>query len=282
MNYRHLFHAGNFADVHKHVTLLALLDYMLQKPKPLLYLDTHAGCGEYDLHAPEALRGNEWQYGIGRVMQTEFTSPALRRYVDVIRGFQGDAKTLHRYPGSPLFANHVLRDVDRRVLIEKNAEECVALRKSLRQIHAPNLSIDDSDGYHALRAYLPPKEKRGLVFVDPSYEENDEFQKLEQGLIAAAERWATGVYCLWYPLKAGGMVNTFYAALKRSGLNKLLLLELWLRPIDTPLGLNGSGLLIMNPPWQLDTQLRAAFTELLPILAPEGQGGIKVQWLKTD
>jgi 23S rRNA (adenine2030-N6)-methyltransferase len=120
---------------------------------------------------------------------------------------------------------------------------------------------------------------RGLVLVDPPFEEADEFKQLEKALTFAAERWPTGVYCLWYPLKSGGLVNPFYAALKRSGLRRLLMAELWVRPIDTPLGLNGSGMIIMNPPWQLDTQLRAAYQELLPLLAPEGQGDLRVQWL---
>jgi len=279
VNYRHAFHAGNFADVHKHLILIAVLDYLLQKPKPILYLDTHAGAGEYDLRSAEAERGNEWQTGIGRVLNAQFNSPALRRYQHIIRELQSQLHSLSVYPGSPLIAHHLLRITDRRVFVEHHAEECVALRKCLRQHHEHNLTIDDGDGYHALRAYLPPKEKRGLVLVDPPFEDADEFTHLQQGLQTAAERWPTGVYCLWYPLKAGGLVNTFYTTLKNSGLKKMLLLELWLRPVDTPLGLNGSGMLIMNPPWQLDAHMRTAFSELLPILAPEGQGGSRVQWL---
>ncbi len=284
MNYRHSFHAGNFADVHKHVTLLAILDYLLQKPKPLLYLDTHAGRGEYDLRSADAERGNEWQAGIGRVFNAQFTSPLLKRYVDVIRKAQQGSGSLHCYPGSPLLATHVLRDVDRRVFVEKHAEECLALRKLLRQPehHSGNTTVDDSDGYHALSAYLPPKEKRGLVLIDPPFEDPDEFRTLEHALQQAAERWPTGVYCLWYPLKSGGLVNHFYAALKRSSLKKLLRAEFSVRPADTPLGLNGSGMLILNPPWQLDTALRAAYAELLPVLAPEGQGEVRVDWLARE
>ncbi len=281
MNYRHSFHAGNFADVHKHITLLAVLDYLLKKPKPLLYLDTHAGRGEYNLHSDDATHGSEWQTGIGRIFSSRFTSPLLNRYVEVIHKAQQGAGALHCYPGSPLLATQVLRDMDRRVFVEKQAEECLALRKLLRQpqYHISNTTIDDGDGYQALNAYLPPRENRGLILVDPPFEEADEFKQLEKALTFAAERWPTGVYCLWYPLKSGGLVNPFYAALKRSGLRRLLMAELWVRPIDTPLGLNGSGMIIMNPPWQLDTQLRAAYQELLPLLAPEGQGDLRVQWL---
>lgn len=284
MNYRHSFHAGNFADVHKHLTLLAVLDYLLQKPKPLLYLDTHAGRGEYDLRSSDAERGSEWQQGIGRIFNTAFTSPLLKRYVEVIHKAQQGAGSLHCYPGSPLIAAHVLRDMDRRVFVEKQAEECLALRKLLRQPehHISNTTVDDSDGYHALSAYLPPKEKRGLVLIDPPFEEADEFKQLEQSLVQAAERWPTGIYCLWYPLKSGGLANPFYAALKRSGLRKLLLAELSVRPTDTPLGLNGSGMLIMNPPWQLDAALRTAYAELLPLLAPDTQGSSRVEWLVRE
>jgi 23S rRNA (adenine2030-N6)-methyltransferase len=183
-----------------------------------------------------------------------------------------------------LIATHVLRDEDRRVFVEKQAEECLALRKLLRQPehHISNTTIDDGDGYHALSAYLPPKEKRGLVLIDPPFEDADEFKRLEQCLIQAAERWPTGVYCLWYPLKSGGLVNPFYAALKRSGLRKLLRAELSVFPADTPLSLNGSGMLILNPPWQLDVALNAAYTELLPLLAPDGQGSARVDWLARE
>jgi len=282
VNYRHQFHAGNFADVHKHVTLIALLDYLLQKPKPLFYLDTHAGRGDYDLHTSAAERGGEWQQGVARLYEANCKAPALQRYVELIRRYQQGAGSLHCYPGSPLLANELLRDSDRRVFVEKHPEECLALRKALRHTHTSHTSIDDGDAYHALRAYLPPKEKRGLVLIDSPFEEPDEFQRLAAALIFVAERWPTGVYCVWYPLKSGGAVNPFYAALKQSELSKLLLVELWLRPLDAPLGLNGSGLMIMNPPWQLDTTLRTAFAELLPILAPEGQGGMRVQWLKGE
>jgi 23S rRNA (adenine2030-N6)-methyltransferase len=281
VNYRHSFHAGNFADVHKHLTLLAILDYLLQKPKPILFLDTHAGRGEYDLHSTDATRGSEWQEGIGRLFNSHYESPLIHRYIDVIRKAQQGSGTLHTYPGSPVIATHVLRDSDRRVFVEMQAEECLALRKLLRQPqhHMINTTVSQEDGYQALKAYLPPKERRGLVLIDPPFEAPNEFKQLEQALLHAAERWPDGVYCLWYPIKSGGLVNPFYAALKRSGLRNLLLAEFSVRPNDTPLGLNGSGMLIMNPPWQLDLRLRAAYAELLPILAPNSQGHTRVEWL---
>lgn len=288
MNYRHAFHAGNVADVHKHLVLAGILDYLLQKPKPLLYLDTHAGRGLYDLYSDEATRGHEWQQGIGALIDRPLTAPLLQRYVAIIRALQPDPNQLRVYPGSPVLANHLLRDTDRRVFIERHAEECVALRKALRQLHAPQLTIDDSDGYHALKQFLPPKEKRGLVLIDPPFEDANEFRVAADALIQAATRWPTGVYALWYPLKSGGLVKGFYAALKQSGLKKLLLTELWVRPLDTPTGLNGSGMVILNPPWQLDEQLRTACGELLPLFGAQAdghvsdRGGYRVEWLVPE
>lgn len=284
MNYRHSFHAGNFADVHKHVTLLAVLDYLLQKPKPLFYLDTHAGRGMYDLRSEEAQRGDEWRAGIGQLFNATLQSPLLTHYVQLIHQAQQGAGVLHRYPGSPLLAAAALRDVDRRVFVERQAEECLALRKLLRvpEHSSINTTVVDGDGYESLNSYLPPKEKRGMVLIDPPFESADEFKQMEKALLFAAERWPTGIYCLWYPLKSGGLVNPFFAALKRSGLRKLLRAELWIKPVDTPLGLNGSGMIILNPPWQLDQQLQTAYTELLTLLAPNQQGGQRVDWLAGE
>jgi 23S rRNA (adenine2030-N6)-methyltransferase len=280
LNYRHAFHAGNFADVHKHVTLLAMLDYLLQKPKPIFFLDTHAGRGLYDLRSDDAQTGAEWASGVGKLFGHEFQSPLLKRYQQLVMQAQQGAGQLHAYPGSPWLATQVLRADDRRVFIERNPEECVNLRKTLRAMHAPNTTVDDSDGYHALGSFLPPREKRGLVLVDPPFEDSDEFTRLVETLRFAAERWPTGVYALWYPLKSGGLVNKFYAEVKQTGIRKLLISELWLRPLDTPAGLNGSGMLLLNPPWRLDAQLREASGEILPLWST--QGGHRTQWLTPE
>lgn len=275
MNYRHSFHAGNFADVHKHIVLLALLDYLLKKPKPIFLLDTHAGRGDYDLTASAAQRGGEWQGGIGRLFDIESTQQAVRRYIQQVREHSG--KSLRRYPGSPLLATRVLRAGDRRVFVEKHPEEAHALRAALSL--QPNTSIVEDDAYHALRAYLPPKENRGLVLLDPPYEQPDEFKQLCAALIAAAQRWPNGLYCAWYPLKADGGAAALHAGLLRAGLRKLLLSELWVRPADAPTGLNGSGLLILNPPWQFDLLLADATRELTRLLAPQGA---RVEWLAGE
>lgn len=280
MNYRHSFHAGNFADVHKHIALLALLDYLLKKPKPIFFLDTHAGRGAYDLSASEAQRGGEWQGGIGRLFDAQTAHPAVLRYLQWVRQQQGPQGTLRRYPGSPLLAARALRGCDRRVFVEKHPEEAGALRSALRG--EPNTSVVEDDAYHAMHAYLPPKESRGLVLLDPPYEQADEFRQLRDGLTFAAQRWPTGVYCAWYPLKAGDGSASLHAGLQRAGVRKLLMSELWIRPTDAPAGLNGSGLLILNPPWRLDAMLHDAMREVAAVLAPDGAGGARVEWLAGE
>lgn len=275
MNYRHAFHAGNFADVHKHVVLLALIERLQRKPKPLLYLDTHAGRGWYDLGSDAALRGDEFAGGIGRMRGRQFEHEDLRRYVDSVA--QG---TTMRYAGSPILAARAMREHDRCVFVEKQLEEAAALQQSLR--HQRGVSVVHGDGYAALKTYLPPRENRGLVLIDPPYESEREFADGVRALTFCMQRWPGGVYAIWYPLKATPEVGRFHAALKASGLRKLLRVELCVRPEDSPLGLNGSGVLIANPPWQLDTDLAPALRELHATLSPSNDGGTRVEWLVPE
>jgi 23S rRNA (adenine2030-N6)-methyltransferase len=271
LNYRHAYHAGNFADVHKHVTLLALLEHLQKKPTPIFVLDTHAGRGEYDLNSPEARRGNESQVGIGRVRSATLSDPLLQRYlslVDSTRGF---------YPGSPLIVANTVRDGDRAVFVERHPEEANALQRVLGQ--RKRMSVLEEDGYGALRAHLPPKENRGLVLIDPPYEKDTEFGDATKALLAALKRWPNGVYCLWYPLKPGSPELRMYRTLTESGTKKILKSTLNVRPSDSPLGLNGSGLMIVNPPWQLDEQLRSVQGQLHRALSPDGTGDSRVEWL---
>jgi 23S rRNA (adenine2030-N6)-methyltransferase len=214
MNYRHVFHAGNFADVHKHVVLLALLDRLMRKPKPLLYLDTHAGRGSYDLRSPEATRGDEWRDGVERLRGHVPQSEDVRRYCDAIAPALAQA----RYPGSPLLAISHLREGDRAVFIEKQLEEAYALQQSVR--NRRGISVVHGDGYAALKTYLPPREGRGLVMIDPAYESQREFADALRGLTFGLQRWATGVFALWYPIKATTDVARFHSALEGSGLRK--------------------------------------------------------------
>ena len=276
MNYRHAFHAGNFADVHKHVILLALLERLCRKPKPLLYLDTHAGRGWYDLRSAEASRGHEWQDGIGKARTLAAQSEDLKRYLAVLESAASET----RYPGSPILAMLQLRQGDRGVFIEKQLEEAYALQQFSRGRRG--ISIVHGDGYAALKTYLPPRENRGLVFIDPPYESEREFAEVGRALTFCLQRWPTGVIAAWYPIKATGDVARFHATMKASGLRKLLLLDLSVRPTDSPVGLNGSGMLVANPPWQFDEEMKIATAELHRALASDGAGGARVEWLVPE
>jgi 23S rRNA (adenine2030-N6)-methyltransferase len=278
VNYRHAFHAGNFADVHKHIVLLALLERLKRKPKPLFYLDTHAGRGWYDLLSPDALRGNEWQAGVARAAPINTSNQDLRRYLQAVSSPQDLLNTgPQRYPGSPVLAMRELRDGDRIVLVEKQIGEAQALEQVTRGRRG--VSVVCGDGYAALKAYLPPRENRGLVLIDPPYESDNEFAKVERALYLGLSRWPNGVFALWYPIKAGREMQRLHTALQGSGVKKLLLVELNVRPADSPLGLNGSGLIIANPPWQFDEEMLPALREAHAALAPDGAGGVNVRWL---
>ncbi|MGH8187116.1 MAG: 23S rRNA (adenine(2030)-N(6))-methyltransferase RlmJ, partial [Steroidobacteraceae bacterium] len=269
MNYRHAFHAGNFADVHKHVVLLALLARLAEKPKPLFYLDTHAGRGWYDLRSADAARGAEWRAGVSRVARMTPHSEELSRYLGALRSAgAADPDEPRRYPGSPLLAAHALRASDRIVLVEQQLTEAKALEQATASLRG--VSVVCGDGYAALKTYLPPRENRGLVLIDPPYESDREFADAEQALRFGLTRWSNGVFALWYPIKAGAQAQRLNAALRASGLRKLLRLELTVRPADSPLGLNGSGLVIANPPWKFDGEMRDALVELRAALEGEG------------
>jgi 23S rRNA (adenine2030-N6)-methyltransferase len=281
VNYRHAFHAGNFADVHKHIVLLALLERLKRKPKPLFYLDTHAGRGWYDLLSHDALRGNEWQDGVGRALRITRASADLRRYLDAVSSPEEiSAITTQRYPGSPVLAARDLRPGDRIVLVEKQIAEAQALEQATRGRRG--VSVVCGDGYAALKTYLPPRENRGLVLIDPPYESENEFTQVDKALQFGLSRWPNGMFALWYPIKLGRETQRLHLSLQSSGLRKLLLVELNVRPADSPLGLNGSGLIIANPPWQFDEEIAPALREAHAALAEDGAGGVNVSWLVPE
>jgi 23S rRNA (adenine2030-N6)-methyltransferase len=277
VNYRHAFHAGNFADAHKHVVLLALLARLQQKPKPLFYLDTHAGRGWYDLRGEDAMRGGEWREGIARLAGQPAQSADLLRYLQATHAANA-APT--RYPGSPMVALGALRKGDRAVLVEQQPVEAQALKQST--LGKRNVAVVCGDGYAALKTFLPPRENRGLVLIDPPYEADTEFADAERALRFGLSRWPNGVFALWYPLKAGAQAQRLNAALQASGLRKLLRLELTVRPADSPLGLNGSGLVIANPPWKFADEMPATLSEMHARLAPDGAGASRVEWLVEE
>ena len=282
MNYRHAFHAGNFADVFKHAVLCRILNYLRTKPAPFRVIDTHAGAGLYDLAGGEASRGGEWQNGIRRLMAAEL-APAvaalLAPYLEVVHALNERGR-LKIYPGSPALARAWLRPQDRLIACEIEPRAAAALQQNLRgDIRIKTLAID---GWTALGAYVPPKERRGLVLVDPPFEQEGDFQRLARGLAAAYRKWATGIYALWYPIKGSSERDALAKSLRRQGIAKVLRGELTVAPLSDPDRLNGCGMILVNPPWPLEKELSELLPALAAILGRDGHGGFRLDWLASD
>lgn len=280
MNYRHGFHAGNHADVLKHVVLVAILDALAAKPKPLSVLDTHAGRGAYALDGEQARRTNESEGGIGRLRaapQRLREVPAIARYLDCVDGLEPDGSGA-RYPGSPWVAATATGPEDRIACCELEPGEHAALRALMAG--DPRVAVHRRDGYEALRALLPPTPRRGLVLVDPPYEAQlAEFDTVLSGLREAMGRWPQGVYALWYPIKQRRELHGVMRRLARLPATSILCAELLVRPDDSPLRLNGSGMLVFNPPWRLHEALAPALAALREAL-DEGGASTRLEWLK--
>ncbi len=253
MNYRHAFHAGGFADVHKHAILALLLQHLRKKETPFAVLDTHAGAGGYDLTGDEARRTGEAEAGVLKLVDAPGEmAEELAPYLDALRAANPSWPKVSAYPGSPMIARHMLRPQDRLVAVELHPEEARALKH--RFAGDRQVSVHEADAYTALRAHLPPKERRGLVLIDPPFEQPDEFRRLTKALPEAIRRFATGVFALWYPIKDPMAVERFKAELAQLG-RPVLIAELYLHPPEDIARLNGSGVAIVNPPWQLDLAL---------------------------
>ena len=264
MNYRHAFHAGNFADCLKHALLVWLLRALAAKDKPFAVLDTHAGTGRYDLAASEAERTGEWRRGIGRLLDVE--AGPLADYVGLVRA----ARAPGAYPGSPALIRALLRPGDRLMACELHPEDHAALRAAFRADR--QVAVHHRDGWEALKALTPFPERRGLVLVDPPFEQEGEFARLAQGIALVAHRFRAGIQACWYPIKHRAPVRAFHAALREAGLRDLVAAELWLREPTDPQRLNGCGLLVANPPWRFETEAGAILAALLERLG-EGEPG---------
>ena len=276
MNYRQAFHAGNFADVIKHVVLVRFLLYLQEKNAAFRVIDTHAGAGIYDLTGEEAARGGEWLTGIARIMQARFSEnalPLIKPYLDIVRSFNSHPASLTRYPGSPLIARALLRPQDRLTACEVETGARKALIDALRR--DTQARVVDLDGWTALPAFVPPNERRGLVLIDPPYEQKDEFERLAAHFTEAFAKWPTGIYLVWYPAKsrraADELAQRAAEAVDRARPpGKCLRLEFSVAPQTTDTGLTSAGLLIVNPPWTLAAELKTLLPELEK---PLGQGG---------
>lgn len=271
MNYRHAFHAGNHADALKHTALVVLLDYLKAKEKPFFVLDSHGGRGVYDLSAPEALRAGEFRHGVARLMDESALPPALSAYAAAVRALN-PAGGLTRYPGSPLLIAAALRPGDRLVACELHPAEAEALEAALKPWR--NARAAARDGYGALKALLPPPERRGLVLIDPPFEKSDEFEQLTAALTGAWRKWPGGVYLAWYPLKDRAAAERLHAAIRAAGVKDASFYELYVRAPEAAAGMAGSGLVAINAAFALDGPMRAA----LPVLVQRLAQGAGARW----
>jgi 23S rRNA (adenine2030-N6)-methyltransferase len=277
--YRHLFHAGNFADVFKHALLVRLLVALGKKEKPFCYLDTHAGLGVYDLSHEWARKHAEFRDGIGRLWGRDDAPALLAPYLDAVRA-ENRGTALRFYPGSPRIAQRLLRPDDRMVLSELNKADVAPLGKLFAA--DARVTVHLMDGYQSLKAHLPPPERRGLVLVDSSFDRAGEFKRLADALAAAHQRWATGVYAIWYPQMEPTAMRAFERDVVATGVRKILQLELAVHPEGWALGMPGCGMLVVNPPFGFEEEAGAILDWLWRMLAMGGAGGKRVRWLVPE
>lgn len=283
MNYRHIFHAGNAADVMKHAVLAWLLDRLRAKETPFFVLDTHAGIGRYDLDDQASARTGEAVRGIRRVLADGGAArlpDEAKPYLDLLAGLnQGRLDNVTTYPGSPLIARTMMRVQDRLLLAELHSEDVQTLRALFRG--DGQVAVHHMDGWLSLKAHLPPKERRGLVVIDPPFEAPDEYERMAAALALAHRRWATGQYLLWYPVKDRAAVWRFHQMLEDTGIPKMLAGELCWSDDDRSDRLNGSGLILVNPPWKTSEALSALLPALGAALAA-GTGPIGCRWIRDE
>ncbi len=284
LNYRHAYHAGNFADVLKHATLVGLLEALTVKQTPLCYFDTHAGAGSYDLTGPQARSTSEAANGIRPLLEAQQLPSSLHVYLNLVRSFNSAPNTggvLNVYPGSPLLAASLLRESDRLVLCELQSDEAT----SLRDLFATDrrVGVHKRDGYEMLPALVPPAERRGLVLMDPPFEsQGEEFDTILHSLQKAYARWPTGVYALWYPIKLRETVTRFHRKIESAGIPKVLVAELCLHADDTALRLNGCGMLLINPPYRFERTLESIVKSLAHHLKQGRYGRTTISWISGE
>ena len=282
MNYRHAYHAGNFAEVVKHATLARVVLHLREKPAAFRILDTHAGAGLTDLAGPEASRTGEWRDGIGRLRAASLEGPArtlLAPYLEAIEAGNPPGR-LTVYPGSPVLVRSWLRFQDRLLACELEPGTAAVLARRMRG--DPRVKVVTIDGWTSLGAYLPPKERRGAVLIDPPFEQPGEFARLADGLIRAHRKWATGTYLAWYPIKDPRESDAFGRKLARTGIPKVLRAELTVASERAGERLAGTGLIVINPPWTLEAELAVLLPALAGVLGRERAGTFRLDWLTTE
>lgn len=263
LSYRHAFHAGNFADVLKHLVQVEILRYLQQKDKPFVYIDTHAGAGLYSLRSPEAEKVGEYRHGIAKLLNQNW--PQLADYVHSVQAVQSLEPDAMLYPGSPMLAQHWLRPQDRALLFELHPSDYRLLQQNMA--NRRQIQMQNSDGFAGLLSALPPKERRGLILIDPSYEIKTDYQTVVETLIKAHRRFATGTYALWYPVVDRARIDALEQTLIHSGIRDIQLFELGLSADTSARGMTSAGMIVINPPWTLKATMDQVLPPLMQCLA---------------
>lgn len=279
LSYRHAFHAGNFADVLKHLVLTRIIDHLKKKEKPFCYIDTHAGAGMYALNSEFALKNREFDGGIAKLWQRDDLPPGVRRYVDLVRRFNQGKALLH-YPGSPLIAASLMGKDNRLFLYDLHSTEFKFLHALVEKDR--RIRVFHADGLTEAIGLLPPKERRGLVLIDPSYELSGEYRQVVETVKKMTKRFATGIYALWYPVVERQRIRRLERALQDSGIADIALFELGIAQDSKGRGMTASGMIVINPPWTLVSEMRLELPWLADVLRVEGQGGSRVLSLVED
>lgn len=282
MNYKHVYHAGSFTDVTKHIILIALLTALQRKDTPFCYIDTHAGAGHYDLFSEFANKTKEYQSGIEKIIQHDRPPVLVKQFLQCIHQINNKLThspyaSIRYYPGSPVIAKHWLRPHDRMVICELQQSEYQTLREVF--LGDKQVAVHHTDGFLGLKAFLPPKEKRGLVLIDPPYEDPEEFTRIAHSLPIALKRWDTGIYAIWYPIKEKSSIDRFHRVLGEHIDKPIFVVELTTYP-DLPQHLNGCGMAIINAPWQFDQSVQEILPWVWNALTINQQGGFRAFSLK--
>lgn len=280
LSYRHSFHAGNHADVLKHIVLMLIIENLQAKEKGFYYLDTHAGVGRYRLFSEEAEKTAEFEEGIGRLWERDDLPEEVARYIKLIKKFNYGGKELRYYAGSPLIAATMLRPQDRALLTELHPSDFPLLRNNFKEFE--NVTTKRDNGFVQVKATLPPKERRGLVLIDPPYELKEDYDLVVNAIEEGYKRFATGTYAIWYPVVLRQQIKRMVRNLENTGIRRILQIELAVRPDSDQRGMTASGMIVINPPWTLESQMKKILPYLTNTLVPEGTGSWSVRWITPE
>ena len=280
MQYHHIYHAGNFSDVFKHCTLITLIKSLGKKDKSIFYLDTHAGIGKYDLTSKAAQKTREYETGIALLYKISDTTPEIiKTYLNIVRANNyHDPSFLHYYPGSPIIIRSLLRPQDRMILTELNSDDIKILKQEF--LHDKQVAVHHTNGYQSIKAFLPPQQGRGLILIDPAFEDPTEFGNIISALEIAKEKFPTGIYAIWYPIKDDLIKRDFYYELSTLGFQNILLTEFSLgKSLPNETKLKSCGMAIINAPWKIDMELKPIITYLNNVLTKDTFRYTNVNWL---